>query len=178
MERPNFALIAVSTIDGKIARHPGHMSDWSSKEDKDFLHKMLGKSDAVIVGRNTYETAKKPLSKRNCIVFTRSVPAQERSNGKPVFLNPAATDISDYCSRNSILKVAVLGGAKTFNYFLANGLADEIYLTIEPIAFGAGIPLFDSGDKDVFFGLVSVKKLNRRGTVLLHYRKNPVKGVD
>ena len=74
--------IAAATIDGKIALDSGHFSDWTSKEDKDFLHEMLDKSDAVVVGNNTYKTAIGPPSKRNCIVFTASVATSERKSDK------------------------------------------------------------------------------------------------
>jgi len=171
MEKPVFSLIAVSTIDGKIAKHARHMSDWSSKEDKDFLHKMLGKSDVAIVGNNTYEVAQKPLSKRNVIVFTRKVQESLVKSKKLIFINPQNTNIAQFCEKNSYKNIAVLGGAKTFNYFLNQNLVNEIFLTIEPIAFGSGIALFDSGDKTEKFELVSLKKLNKKGTVLLHYRK-------
>ena len=170
MKRPIFSLVAVCTIDGKIARHSKHLSDWSSKEDKDFLHKILDKSDAVVVGNNTYQVAQKPLSKRNCIVFTRSVKNPVQKSEKLALFNPAHSAIESFCRENGYKDVCVLGGAKTFNYFLHENLADEIYLTIEPIAFGSGITLFDSGEKYVFFDLVSFKRLNKKGTVLLHYR--------
>ncbi len=171
MKRPVFRLIAAMTLDGKIAKHSHHMADWSSKEDKGFLHRMLDKADVAIVGNNTFETAKKPLSKRNCIVFTRSVKNPEQRGENLVFVNPAITGIAEFCRRHSYNKIAVLGGAKAFGYFLAHGLADEIFLTIEPLVFGAGIPLLDSGDYEISFSLVSVRKLNKKGSLLLHYRK-------
>ncbi len=171
MKGPVFLLFAVCTIDGKIARHSRHMTDWSSKEDKNFLHKMLDKSDVVIIGKNTYLLAKKPLSKRNCIVLTSSVKNPTQINKKLVYLNPAHSSIVRYCKKYSCKKVAVLGGRQTFNYFLKKGLVDEIFLTIEPLVFGSGFSLFTSGSKDVFFDLILVKKLNAVGTVLLRYRK-------
>ncbi len=187
--KPVFSLIAVCTIDGKIARHSSHMTDWSSKEDKDFLHKMLDSSDAVVVGRNTYEVAKGPLSKRNCIVFTSSVAGKSGVDQKMsllAYLDPERAGIVGFCSEQDYMKVAVLGGTRTFTYFLQRGLADEIFLTIEPLVFGEGLPLFDcglggagpsgragaDGGNGVVFDLVSVKKLNNKGTVLLHYKRH------
>ena len=171
MSRPKFVIIAVSTIDGKIAKHSKHMTDWSSKEDKGFLHKLLGRCDAVIVGNNTYKVAQGPLSKRNCIVFTGGVEGIVERGPNLVLLNPEKVDIAEYCAGRGYQNVVVLGGTKAFNYFLGRGLVDEIFLTIEPLVFGSGIQLFDSGDSTARFKLASLKRLNKKGTLLLHYRK-------
>src|SRR3990167_1887408 len=160
--------IAAVTIDGKIAIHSGHLSDWTSPEDKDFLHEMLDKSDVVIVGNNTYKTAIEPLSKRNCIVFTASVRTSEHKSDMLTYCNPASSDCIPLMGKYE--EVAVLGGTQTYTFFLENDLLDELYLTIEPIIFGRGLNLFES-TKDVLanFRLESTKKLNEKGTLLLHY---------
>ena len=162
--------IAAVTIDGKIALHSGHLSDWTSPEDKDFLHEMLDKSDVVIVGNNTYKTAIEPLSKRNCIVFTASVRTSEHKSDMLTYCNPASSDCIPLMEKYE--KVAVLGGTQTYTYFLENDLLDELYLTIEPIIFGRGLNLFES-TKDVLakFRLESTKRLNEKGSLLLHYIK-------
>ncbi len=161
-------MIAAVTIDGKIALDQGHFSDWTSKEDKDFLHEMLDTSDVVVVGNNTYKTAIEPLSKRNCIVFTASVAELERKNEKLLYANPATVDIKRLLEPHAT--VALLGGTKTYTYFLENDLLDEIYLTIEPVVFGRGLPLFESGAAGMrTFELLSSKQLNKKGSFLLRY---------
>ena len=164
--------IAAITIDGKIALDSGHFSDWTSKEDKDFLHEMLDKSDVIVVGNNTYKTAIEPLSKRNCIVLTSSVATTERKSDKLLLWNPAGISYSSILQNTAIETVAVLGGTQTYTYFLENDLLDELYLTIEPIIFGRGLNLFES-TKDALtkFRLESTKQLNDKGTLLLHYKK-------
>jgi dihydrofolate reductase len=74
-----YIAVAAVTIDGKIARHPAHFSNWTSKEDKSFLHEFLDACDCIIVGRKTYELAKEPLSKRRCVVLTRRVKGIEET---------------------------------------------------------------------------------------------------
>lgn len=162
--------IAAVTIDGKIALDAGHFSDWTSPEDKDFLHKMLDESDVVVVGNNTYKTATGPLSKRNCIVFTTSVRTSEHKGDLLTYCNPASSDCIPLM--NKYQTVAVLGGTQTYTWFLDNDLLDELYLTIEPVVFGRGLNLFES-TKDVLakYHLESTKKLNEKGTLLLHYAK-------
>ena len=162
--------IAAITIDGKIALDSGHFSDWTSPEDKDFLHEMLDKSDVIVVGNNTYKTAIEPLSKRNCIVFTASVAISERKSDTLTYCNPASSDCIPLLEKYRT--VAVLGGTQTYTYFLENDLLDELYLTIEPLVFGRGLNLFESS-KDLManFRLESTKKLNEKSSLLLHYVK-------
>src|SRR3989344_973760 len=160
--------IAAVTLDGKIALGPDHFSGWTSPEDKAFMRGLLDEADVVVVGNNTHKTAIEPLSKRNCIVLTSSVATTERRADNLLFWNPESTDASDALSDYKM--VAGLGGAKTYSYFLQNDLLDELYLTIEPIVFGRGISLFDhSRDVPARFSLLSMKKLNENGTVLLYY---------
>src|SRR6266404_1536106 len=159
---PKYIAIAAVTIDGKIAKTNQHMSDWTSKEDKDFLHAMLDKCDVVIVGNNTYKTAIKPLSKRNCIVFSRSANQRISESANLLYCNPDKMDLKKIISDRKYKNIAILGGAQTYSYCLENNFLDEIYLTVEPIIFGSGINLFSANnsthDK---FKLKSIKKLNK-----------------
>ncbi len=169
--KSKYIAIAAVTIDGKIAKHSKHQTDWTSKEDKDFLHSMLDKCDLVIVGRKTYDLAQKPLSKRNCLVLTRRIKDVKIAGPRLVYCHPGNFDLENYIEKKHYKKIAVLGGKQIYNYFLERDLLDEIYLTIEPLIFGSGLGLFDINDKSMNYKLKSVKKLNREGSVLLHYQK-------
>lgn len=179
-----FIAIAAITLDGKIAKGTKHMSDWTSKEDKVFMRALLDKCDLVIVGNNTYQTAIKPLSKRNCLVFSRSAPTQGRSPDQSVganklvsksanlqYVDPNKIDIKKLITKLKYKKIAILGGAQTYAYCLKNNLLDELYLTIEPLVFGEGISLFGNTVLNNKFKLESIKKLNNKGSVLLKYIK-------
>jgi dihydrofolate reductase len=169
-EKTRIIAIAAITIDGKIARHSGEFTDWTSPEDKDVLHHHLDKSDVIVVGNNTYKIAEAPLSKRNCIVFTRSVRATEQLRENLLFCNPEGVALSTIL--NKYRTVALLGGRQIYTYFLERDLIDEMYLTIEPIIFGNGLDLFDQ-KKDVTtkFELTSYKRLNKKGSILMHYER-------
>ena len=161
--------IAATTLDGKIALDADHFSDWTSPEDKVFMRKLLDESEVVVVGNNTYKTAIEPLSKRNCIVLTSSVAAIEKKADNLLLWNP--TGVAFDAIAGHYKTAAILGGAKTYSYFLQNNLLDEIYLTIEPLVFGRGISLFEhSGGDPAYFKLLSMEKLNENGSVLLHYK--------
>ncbi len=161
--------LAAITIDGKIARDEGHFTDWTSPEDKTFLRGFLNTCNAVVVGNNTYKTAEGPLSKRNCIVFTREVETSKQVRENLLLLNPSGIAIETMLEKYQT--VALLGGTQTYSYFLERGMIDELYLTIEPIVFGKGLPLFNSDCESSSFSLVSFEKLNERGALLLRYRR-------
>ncbi len=172
-KKPNIVALAAVTIDGKIARHANHFPDWTSPEDKTFFQSMLDKSDVFVIGNNTYKTAEGPLSKRNCIIFTRSVQDTERRGDNLLFYNGAGKT-----SIESLLEpyrsVALLGGAQVYSYFLERNLIDDLYLTIEPIVFGNGLNLFQhEGESTTRLQLASIRQLNPQGTVLLHYQNPP-----
>ena len=147
-------MLAAVTLDGKIARSVRGGSSWTSREDKNFLHRELDKCDLIIVGRKTYELAKKPLSKRKCLVMTRKVKGWEKK------------------VKSLTGCICILGGSEIYSYFLKHNLLDEIYLTVEPLVFGTGVPLFDIPlNVPQTFKLVSIKRLNRTGTIVLRYKK-------
>ena len=167
-----YLAIAAITLDGKIAKNSKHVSDWTSKEDKVFMRALLDECDVIIVGNNTYKTAIKPLSKRNCIVFSKSVNQLISKSINLTYINPQKSDLKKLIRAKKYKKIAILGGAQTYSYCLQNNLLDELYLTIEPIVFGQGINLFANNyQPNKKFKLVSATKLNKHGTVLLHYQK-------
>ncbi len=171
MNKPIYSVIAAATIDGRIAAHAWQFTGWTSKEDKDFLHKILDQSDVVLVGNNTYKTAREPLSKRNCVVLTRSVRGVVLKREGLVYLNPKNVNLKRYIKDKGFKRVVVLGGTQTFTYFLEKRMIDEIYLTIEPLVFGKGLNLFETKKSRIWnFKLVSVKRLNKKGSLLLHFK--------
>ncbi|MBI5458012.1 dihydrofolate reductase family protein [Candidatus Kaiserbacteria bacterium] len=170
MQTPRCIAIAVMTLDGKIARHHHHFTDWSSPEDKQFLREFLQRTDIIVVGHNTHEIASKELGKYNRIVLTTSVATTERKDEKLLLCNPESVDVRPLLEPYKL--AGILGGMDTYTYFLERGLLDELYLTIEPLVFGQGLDLFAS-TKIITkqFKLESVKRLNERGSLLLHYTK-------
>ena len=170
MSHPTIIAIVATSIDGRIALHANHPSDWTSPEDKAFMHDLLDRCDVIVVGNSTYKAAREPLSKRNCIVFTRSVTSTEQQRENLLLCNPAGADVKAVLQKYKT--VAVLGGTQIYTYFLDHNLLDELFVTIEPLVFGRGLCIFEaqmaSGQR---FALASVKQLNQSGSVLLHYRR-------
>lgn len=168
MAGERYLAISAVSMDGKIAAHEKHFSNWTSPEDKTFMRALLAKCDVVIVGNSTYKTAKKPLSKRNCIVLTRSVKSTVRNSPNLLYLNTKGANLKRTIQNAGYKKIAILGGAQTYSYCLEHGMLDDLYLTIEPVVFGAGVPLFAGKYKLRKVKIVSTKKLNTKGTLLIH----------
>jgi riboflavin biosynthesis pyrimidine reductase len=77
------------------------------------------------------------------VVLTRS-PASHAGDSIPDHLEftsaPPAQLVSDLSLRG-IRHCAVLGGSQVHSLFLAAGMIDELWLTVEPLLFGGGTPL-------------------------------------
>jgi dihydrofolate reductase len=158
-----------TSIDGRIARDAESGTDWTSKEDWRFFQKSLAKMDAVIVGRNTYKIAEKRLRRRNTIVLTSR--GKFSQSGSVFFLNPSKHNLRAFLNEKNFKKVAIVGGGQVYDYCLRHKMLDELWVTVEPYVFTGGVPMFaGEGFKKHKFVLVSAKKLNKRGTILLQYR--------
>ena len=64
---------------------------------------------------------------------------------------------------------AMVAGGTLATSFLKNGLVNEIYLNIEPIVFGKGIPLFSNENFEKKLKLLQVKRFSEN-EVRLHYK--------
>ncbi|HEY4513669.1 MAG TPA: dihydrofolate reductase [Candidatus Paceibacterota bacterium] len=169
------ALVATS-IDGRIAEGARSGTDWTSAEDWKYFQSVLSKSDAVIAGFNTYKVAEAGLKKRNTIVLT-SKADKLKSQGSVIFLNPKKSNLKNFLQSKNYKNVAIVGGALVYNFCLENKIMDEIFVTIEPYIFTNGVPMFAGAKfKKHQFILVSAKKLNKKGTFLLRYKRKEMYG--
>lgn len=165
--KTRFIAFVAASVDGRISLAKRTFPDWTSKEDWRFLQKSLARVDAVIVGRNTYQTVVVRLRKRNTFVLSSRV-KKTRRIGTVTFVNPARVNFVELFK--DYKTVAVLGGGMVYGFMLEEGLLDEIFVTIEPLIFGRGKAMFVNGPRTAHLNLLSVKKLNRAGTILLHYQ--------
>lgn len=165
-----YTLLTATSIDGKIAPQAGRSTDWTSPEDKAHMTNILDQSDLVVVGRTTYELAKEPLLRRRCLIFSRAVESVWQDDAGQTWINAEVVDVLEWIRQARYSSVCLLGGRSVYNYFLQRGRLDEMWITIEPVIFGVGIPLFDCEAPLSDFELISHTKLNTVGSILLHYR--------
>jgi dihydrofolate reductase len=139
--RPTVTLIVATSKDGFIARTAEETSiGWTSKEDKKRFVALTKRARVMVMGRTTFETIGRALPERLTVVYTSrhlSVPEIETTMLPPQEL------IKDLGNRG-FTEIAICGGAKIYQTFLEAGLVDQIALTVEPVTFGAGIPLWPS----------------------------------
>ena len=67
------------------------------------------------------------------------------------------------------------GGSEIATQFFKDSLIDEFWLTMEPIILGSGKPLVSDEVLNIPLKLLSLRKLNTRGT--LHGRYKVVKKI-
>jgi len=131
-------LIAALSADGFIARDAHHLASWTSKEDKRFFVEKTASAGVVVMGSHTYETIGKPLKGRLNIVYSRS----RSYEGVEVTQQEPAALLKDLEQRG-YHEVAIIGGAHVYTLFMSAGLINTLYLTVEPLTFGQGLPLFN-----------------------------------
>lgn len=157
-------IIAAISVDGFLAKSEDEVINWTSKEDKKFFVEMTKKAGVMVMGGNTYRTFRKPLPDRRHIVYTRG-----RVGGKGFEkTNESPKDLIKRLEGEGFNEIAVIGGGFINSLFLDAGLVTDIYLTIEPLVFGAGVNVFHS-PSNAKLKLHDIKKLNDN-TVLMHYK--------
>ncbi len=154
------------TLDGKIAKTKDHFPSWTSKEDKNFFAKISKKHKAVLMGKNTFDTFKKPLKDRLNVVFTNKKNLAKIKN--VMWVSGKISPVLKKLEKMGY-KSAVLGGGAMLNAeFLKEKLIDEIIVTINPKIFGRGISLLE-GDFDIDLKLLKVENINK-DTIALRYK--------
>jgi dihydrofolate reductase len=164
-------LLAVATIDGKIARHPLHAVDRNSSEDKVHFIETIKRVGVVIEWANTFKSIdQKVIPKRRTIVMTHD-PKQFTSQPWVEFFSWSAKDLIWQLHDQWEQEVIIAGGAQINYQFLQADLIDEIRLTIEPLIFGRGVGLVE-GDTDLYnrFHLLSIDILNQ-DTLIVKYKR-------
>jgi dihydrofolate reductase len=159
-------LLAAVTIDGKIARHPYELTAWTSSADKRLFARTSRAAGVVIMGRHTFETLPAPLPGRLHVVLTHR-PAVPPSAQVEYTSEPPERIVQHLADRGYDSAV-LAGGAQTFRAFLAARVVDELWLTVEPLAFGRGLALCGDEPLDLRLRLLGCRRLGEQ-SVLLRY---------
>jgi len=166
----------VSTLNGKITKgDDSNIYEWTSKEDQEYFFSLLAKNNVVIMGSKTYDVVKSRIRLRKNllrIVLTKDPKKyiQEIIPGQLEFSNENLHDLVKRLELKRYKRILIVGGAKVNSSFIKARLVDELFLTIEPKIFGKGKPLFDEGKFDKSLELMTIRKLNKSGTLLLKYK--------
>jgi dihydrofolate reductase len=171
--------IAATSLDGFITRGDKPGTAFTSEADKAWFPKTLQSFDFKIMGRKTFEVSKDyllPLVQNNStdkrMVMTSRPEAFNHMEvpNRLEFTAKTAPEIATAILESGMAnpKVAILGGSFVYSAFLAAGLINEFWITVEPLLFGSGTPLLISEPK---VGLI-LNESSELGssTLLLKYR--------
>lgn len=170
---PRFTLTVATSADGFISRGTDEPPQaWASAEEQALFFRDVEAADWAIMGRYTHEAADRP--DRHRIVFSTSQSGWRRPT--QLWLDPGTLTPSDLPERvakvRPLVNGLILGGQRVHDWFLAHGAIDEVHLTVEPIRFGGGIPIFGGQETtdpvEAFrqrgFVVTAERVLNARGT--------------
>lgn len=174
MSSPVWTLAVVTSVDGFIGRtpdEPPHL--WASPEEQAVFLADVAAADWSVMGRGTHTAADRPDRRR--IVFSSSAGAGEWRRPTQLWIDPATlapADLPALVGHIHHLRAGlILGGTRVHDWFLAHDAIDAVHLTVEPLTFGAGLPLFSAARgpaEEVLaargFRLGASRRLNARGT--------------
>lgn len=170
IKRPTFILVVAVSLDGKITNGKKEGTEWTSKEDQKFFRGELDRADAVILGRKTFEAIPRPLTPRNRIVFSHTKTFSHFAEYQNVkVFKGGENKLLTLLQKMRWKRIVIAGGTEIYEWFLHHKIVDEIYLTVEPVTVGSGKPFLSNFRTMSNWQLTSVKMLNSRGTVVLHY---------
>ena len=168
-----FTLTVATSADGFISRSTDEPPQaWASAEEQALFFRDVEAADWAFMGRNTHEAADKPDRRR--VIFSTASDGWQRPS--QLWLDPATVSPGDFAGllrevhplRNGL----ILGGTRVHDWFLAENAIDRVHLTIEPVRFGEGLPVFGDGQgvdpvqdfTDRGFVVQSETRLNSAGT--------------
>ena len=156
------------SVNGLIAKTDDDTS-WISLEEWDSYSLAVRKAGSIIVGRRTYQLLTKQPEfsefKDVKLVVVSKIDFKTLTPDHLIAHSPkeALELLKDY-------KEVVLAGGGILNAsFLAENLVDEIFIDIEPIILGKGIPIFNNKDFEHKLKFISQKQISKN-EIQLHYQ--------
>jgi len=162
-----------STLDGFIAHEDHSINGFVAEGEhvSDYLESLNKDYDTVVMGRRTYEfgfqfgvTNPYPWMKQ--YVFSRTMGRSPDPNVDLVSEN--IIDFVRELKEGTGKNIYLCGGAELAARLLSEGLIDEIILKLNPVLFGAGVPLFSGDMKQRELELMG-SKVYGNGVILLNY---------
>ncbi len=155
------------TANGMIAKSDNDTS-WISADEWNSYSSAVRKAKCLIVGHKTYDIlTKQPefkeLENIQLVVLSTKNFATLSPNHVVAKSPKQALDLLE-----NFNEIIVAGGGIINAAFLAENLVDEIYLDIEPIVFGEGIPIFKGKNFERNLRLIGQKKITDN-EIQLHY---------
>ena len=164
-------LYMAMSVDGFIARENDDTSFVSDTEWESF-RSMIRRTKDIIVGARTYEIMKaggefKGLEDTRVLVVAADNSTKLLQKNHSAVSSPK--EALSILEKEGFREVLVAGGGTLNGSFMEQGLIDEIYLDVEPVALGKGINLFGGKNVDARLKLLESKKLSEN-EIQLHFQ--------
>jgi dihydrofolate reductase len=162
-------LYLAQTVNGYIAKENDN-TPWSNEEFVAYyLEVKMAKN--LIVGNKTYKIMKESDEFRKCnnptiVVVSKSHPVGVYGSASFV---KSPGDAIDLLKSKGFKKIIIGGGSVTAYSFMKLGLVDKLYIDVEPLMFGNGVPFLFKGKLESKLELTKLKKLSKN-TLQLQYR--------
>jgi dihydrofolate reductase len=179
------------SVDGFVSGLNGEMDwmtfDWDD-ELKECVTEITTPVDCIVLGRKLAQgfiphwaavaanpdhpefTAGKKFTGTNKVVFTKTLGQSEWDN--TVLAKGDLVDEISRLKRQDGNDIIAYGGGTFVSALIKHGLIDELNLFVNPVALGAGMPIFrDLASRQKF--VLETSRAFACGIVLLRYRKAP-----
>jgi dihydrofolate reductase len=167
-------VIFVTTLDGKITKWGDpHVQRWSSKEDQEYFKKVWNESPLTVIGSSTFDFDPiKPSLSSLLVVLTKNPEKYKKYElAKHLeFSSETPTQLAERFEKAGYDQMLVVGGPHVATSFFAANLVDELWLTLEPKIFGKGGNFVIEEELDIELELLSIEKINERGTLIAKYK--------
>ena len=132
-------------MDGYISQSTNQVSTaWTSKADKHFFVELSTSLKYLVMGFNTWQTIKRPLPNRNIIVLSSAGNLEVDLNAPLCLCALPIPELIRQLEDKGVKHLCIAGGSGVYSQFLSLHLVDEVFLTIEPVFLGGGVPLFQN----------------------------------
>ena len=177
------------SLDGFVARPNGALDwvvwDWDNELNK-CVDEITEPVDTILLGRKMaggfishwtnvvnnpndpdYASGKKFVETPK-VVFTKTLDKSEWEN-TAIATGDLADEVSKLKNQDG-KDIIVYGGANFVSNLIRQGLIDEYYLFVNPVALGVGMTIFNNVDNSLNLSLVETQGFSC-GIALLHYKK-------
>lgn len=168
-------LAVVASLDGKTTKGYKPPKLWASKEDQIHFQSLIAKNNLIVMGKNTFVVSKNDIKlaeDKLRIVMVRE-PGEFNNLAVPnqlEFSSKSPKQMVKELIGRGYKQILLASGPKLNTAFLKDKLVNELWLTLEPNIFGVGTGLMDLEKFDIKLRLISCKRLNPQGTLLLKYQ--------
>ncbi|MDA9865107.1 dihydrofolate reductase family protein [bacterium] len=176
-----FTLTVATSADGYISRSTDEPPQaWASAEEQALFFRDVEAADWAVMGRNTHLAADKPNRRR--IIFSTTKTGWQRPT--QLWIDPksmAPDDLSEAVDGvHPLSNGLILGGTRVHDWFLDRAAIDKVHLTIEPVVFKSGLPIFTTqmirdplkAFTAIGFSIIEDRALNAAGTRYIELQRS------